>query len=161
VTKVDLRKELRHLYNPSAKEVTAVDVPPMNFLMIDGEGNPNTSERYGDALEALYAVAYALKFMIKKGEAALDYAVMPLEGLWWVDDMTQFSIDDKDAWKWTAMIMQPEYVSGASFAEARNQVQEKKDLIALPSMRFETFHEGRAAQIMHIGPFVEEGPTIE
>jgi len=97
VKKVDLRKELKHLYNPPTKEVTTVDVPPMNFLMIDGEGNPNTSEWYRGAVEALYSVAYALKFMVKKGEAAVDYAVMPLEGLWWVDDMTQFTIDDKDA----------------------------------------------------------------
>ena len=159
--KVNLKKELKHLYTPPAKEVTTVDVPPMNFLMIDGEGNPNTSEWYRGAVEALYSVTYALKFMIKKGKAAVDYAVMPLEGLWWVDDMTQFTADGKDAWKWTVMIMQPEYVTRPSFEKARDQVEKRRDLVALPSMRFETFHEGRAVQIMHKGPFADEGPTID
>jgi len=160
--KVDLRKELKHLYNPSAKEVTVVDVPPMNFLMADGEGNPNTSEHYRHAVEALYAVSYALKFMIKKGVDATDYAVMPLEGLWWADDMARFTVDDKDAWRWTMMIRQPEFVTEELVQEARSQVEKKKGpLPALPKMRFESFHEGRAAQIMHHGPFSEEGPTVE
>jgi hypothetical protein len=132
----------------------------MNFLMIDGEGNPNTSDWYKDAVEVLYATAYALKFMNKKGVAAVDYAVMPLQGLWWVEDMTQFSVDDTYAWKWTAMIIQPEYVTRASFEEARDQA-EKKGLVALPSMRFETFPESRAVQIMHLGPFANDGPTID
>jgi hypothetical protein len=99
--------------------------------------------------------------VIKKGEAAVDYAVMPLEGLWWVEDMAQFSIEDKDGWKWTAMIMQPEYVTLASLAEARDRVEKNKDLVALPSVRFETFYEGRAVQIIHKGPFTQEGPTID
>lgn len=111
MTKVDFKKELRQLYKPSPKEVVVVDVPEMNFLMIYGVGDPNTAQEYKDAIEALYSVSYALKFMVKKGESAIDYAVMPLEGLWWVDDMTQFSMENKDAWKWTAMIMQPEYVT--------------------------------------------------
>jgi hypothetical protein len=159
--KVDLRKELKHLYNPSAKEVSVVDVPEMNFLMVDGEGNPNTSEWYGQAVEALYAVSYALKFMVKKDETGVDYAVMPLEGLWWADDMSRFSTSNKDAWKWTMMIVQPEYVTEGLFEEARQSTAKKKDLPALASMRFEVFREGRAAQIMHVGPFAEEGLNIE
>jgi hypothetical protein len=162
VEKVDLRKELKHLYKPSAKEVTVVDVPEMSFLMVDGEGDPNTSEWYGQAVEALYAVSYALKFMVKKGESGVDYAVMPLEGLWWADDMSRFSTTDKGAWKWTMMIVQPEeYVTETLFDEARQSTAKKKDLPALASMRFEAFWEGRAAQIMHKGPFAEEGPNIE
>jgi hypothetical protein len=162
VEKVDLRTELKHLYKPSAKEVTVVDVPEMSFLMVDGEGDPNTSEWYGQAVEALYAVSYALKFMVKKGESGVDYAVMPLEGLWWADDMSRFSTTDKGAWKWTMMIVQPEeYVTETLFDEARQSTAKKKDLPALASMRFEAFQEGRAAQIMHKGPFAEEGPNIE
>jgi len=161
MTKVDFKKELRQLYKPSPKEVVVVDVPEMNFLMIDGVGDPNTAQEYKDAIEALYSVSYALKFMVKKGESAIDYAVMPLEGLWWVDDMTQFSMENKDIWKWTAMIMQPEYVTEGLVNEALRQVEKKKNPPALSKIGFESFHEGLSAQIMHIGPYSAEGPTIE
>ena len=107
--KIDLKKELKNLYNPSAKEVTVVDVPAMNFLLVDGEGAP-ASPQYSEAIEALFSVSYTLKFMVKKGKG-IDYAVMPLEGLWWTDDVTKFNADRKDEWKWTAMIMQPKYVT--------------------------------------------------
>lgn len=159
--KIDYKKELKHLYKPSPKAIGIVDIPEMNFLMIGGQGDPNTSQEYSDAIETLYAVSYALKFMIKKGELAIDYGVMPLEGLWWVDDMSEFSIDDKTNWKWTAMIMQPLHVTQNLFAAACDQVEKKKNPVALPKVRFETFYEGRAAQTMHIGPFSEEGPTVE
>jgi hypothetical protein len=145
--KVDLKKELKHLYRPSAKEVSVVDVPHMIFLMIDGEGDPNTSLEYAEALESLYALSYALKFKVKRTPSGVDYAVMPLEGLWW---------------KWTAMIMQPEeYVSEELFEEVKSEVKKKKELSAIPRMRFEAFREGVSAQIMHVGPFSAEGPTIE
>jgi hypothetical protein len=160
-TKIDLRKELKHLYNPSSKQIAIVDVPEINFLMIDGTGDPNTSVAYRNAVEALFAVSYTLKFTVKKGEPAVDYGVMPLEGLWWVDDMTQFSMNDKDAWKWTSMIMQPEYITAELFQEALRQVKKKKALPALSGMRFECFHEGQAAQILYFGPYSDEGPTIE
>jgi hypothetical protein len=160
-TKIDLRKERKYLYNPSSKQIAIVDVPEMNFLMIDGQGNPNTSVAYRDAVEALYAVSYTLKFMVKQGDQAVDYAVMPLEGLWWVEDMKQFDMHDKDAWKWTSMIMQPEYVTAELFQEALRQVRKKKDLPVLSGMRFESFREGQAAQILYFGPYSDEGPTIE
>ena len=99
---IDLKKDLKHLYAPSSKTITEVEVPPMNFLMVDGQGNPNTALAYQHAVEALFSVAYTLKFALKK-EAGKNYTVMPLEGLWWVPDMTQFSVEDKDAWLWTAM----------------------------------------------------------
>jgi hypothetical protein len=160
--KVDLRKELKQLYNPSAKEVSVVDVPEMSFLMVDGEGDPNTSEWYGQSVEALYAVSYVLKFMVKKGDAGVDYAVMPLEGLWWADDMSRFSTSDKDAWKWTMMVMQPKFVTVKQFEEAKGQTEKKKgSLTALAGIRFEAFREGQAAQILHVGPFADEGPNIE
>jgi hypothetical protein len=161
MTKIDFKKELKHLYKPSAKKVEIVDVPQMNFLMIDGEGDPNTSQEFQDAIEALYSLSYTLKFMIKKGDLKIDFGVMPLEGLWWTDDMSQFSTENKENWKWTLMIMQPEYVTAELFNEAANQVKKKKNPPALSKVRFEVLSEAKAAQIMHIGPFSEEGPTIK
>ena len=156
--KIDLKKELKNLYNPSSKEVTVVDVPAMNFLLVDGEGAP-ASPQYSEAIEALFSVSYTLKFMAKKS-TGIDFSVMPLEGLWWVDDMTKFSSGRKDEWKWTAMIMQPKYVSVNDVKSAVEQVKKKKNLPALSKVRFENFKEGPAAQIMYIGPFSAEGPTI-
>ncbi len=156
--KIDLKKELKNLYNPSAKEVTVVEVPAMNFLLINGEGAP-TSPQYSEAIESLFNVAYTLKFMVKKSKS-IDYVVMPLEGLWWVDDMTKFSPDRKDDWKWTSMIMQPQYVTEEDVNAAVELVKKKKNPTALSKVRFESFKEGSAAQIMYVGPFSAEGPTI-
>lgn len=160
MNKIDLRLELKNLYQASAKLVVEVDVPTMNFLMIDGEGDPNTSAAYAAAVEALFTVSYAAKFMVKKSAAAVDYAVMPLEGLWWADDMSKFSTEDKSNWKWTAMIMQPSFVSSETVERAMAEVKAKKNPAAISKLRFAPFTEGRCAQIMHIGPFAEEGPTI-
>jgi len=159
--KIDYKKELKHLYQPSAKNVVMVNVPQMNFLMIDGKGDPNSSKAFQDAVESLYGLSYAIKFMVKRGELAIDYGVLPLEGLWWAEDMSKFSVESKDDWKWTLMIMQPEFITGEMVAKATGQVRDKKNPVALSSLRFESFSEGKAAQIMHIGPFSEEGPTIQ
>jgi len=160
MAKIDFKKELKHLYNPSTKKVEIVDVPMMDFLIVNGSGDPNTAQEYKDAVEALFAVSYALKFMVKKGKG-VDYGVLPLEGLWWADDMTQFSTENKDIWKWTSMIMQPEYVTEDLVSKALEQVEKKKNPTALSKIRFESFHEGLSAQIMHIGPYSAEAPTIE
>jgi hypothetical protein len=159
--KIDCKKQLKHLYEPSSKRVEIVDVPQLNFLMIDGEGDPNTSKSFSDVIETLYPLSYALKFMVKKGKMGIDYGVLPLEALWWADDMATFVTGNKDAWKWTVMIMQPEFITHAMVEEATKEVQRKKKPASLPLVRFETFKEGKAAQIMHIGPFSDEGPTIE
>ena len=159
--KIDYKKELKHLYKPSQKKIEFRDVPIMNFLMIDGAGDPNTSLAYKEAIEALYTLSYTLKFMIKKGKQKIDYGVMPLEGLWWVDDMSKFDQNKKEDWKWTAMIMQPEVVTNELIAIATEEVRKKKNPKALSKIRFEAFTEGKAAQTLHIGPFSEEGPTIK
>ncbi len=159
MSKTDFKKEWKHLYRPSAKEFVVVDVPPMNFLMIDGHGDPNTAQEYKDAIEALYAVAYKLKFMSKK-EKGMDYIVPPLEGLWWVENMEEFTTEDKSSWDWTLMIMQRESVTQEMFDEALKEVEKKKDPPALSRLRLETYHEGPSVQIMHIGPYDAEGPTI-
>jgi hypothetical protein len=157
--KLDLKKDLKYLYEPSAKSFSVVDVPSMNFIMIDGQGNPNTSVEYAEAIQALYSSAYTLKFMIKK-EFGVDYPVMASEGLWWMDDMREFSEARKDDWKWTMMIMQPEIVTSGLFFLAVAEAAKKKEVPALARLRFETYHEGMAAQIMYFGPYADEGPTI-
>lgn len=155
--KIDFKRELRELY--TARPTPAlVDVPELWFLMIDGHGDPNTSEEYREAISALYAVAYAAKFALK-GEGLLDYRVLPLEGLWWVPDMARFSMRDKAAWNWTMMIMQPSEVAGRVYAEAKAKAA-KKAPAATEQVRLETFHEGRAAQVLHRGPYSAEEPTI-
>jgi hypothetical protein len=159
--KIDLKKELKHLYKPSTEKPEIIDVPEMNFLMIDGKGDPNTSKDFKSAIEALFSASYTLKFMIKKGKQAIDYGVMPLEGLWWVGDMAKFSIQEKDEWQWTLMIMQPDFIAKDLIFEAIEKTKAKKNLTVLSKLRFESFHEGKAVQIMHIGPFSEEGPTIK
>jgi hypothetical protein len=159
--KIDFKKKLKDLYQPPTSKVVQVEVPQMNFLMVDGKGDPNNSQEYAEAVEVLFQVSYALKFMVKKGELAIDYVVMPLEGLWWADDMTAFSVDDKASWKWTMMIMQPEFVNNIMVENAIQDVAKKKKPAAISKLRFEAFSEGKAAQIMHIGPFSEEGPTVE
>ena len=158
--KVDFKRELKHLYNPPKKEFTVVDVPPMKFLMVDGHGDPNTAQEYQDAVEALYGVAYKLKFTSKR-ELGKDYVVPPLEGLWWAGDMEAFTtMRDKSAWDWTMMIMQPEWVTQEMVGEAVKQVEKSKGLPALSKIRLETYHEGLSVQIMHVGSYDDEGPTI-
>ena len=157
--KIDYKQVLKHLYQPAAKAVVEVVVPPMNFLMADGAGDPNISPDYQAVVEALFSTAYAIKFMVKKGPAALDYGVMPLEGLWWTDDMTAFSVAAKSDWKWTMMIMQPVAVT-REMVDAALELGKKKGLAAISRLRFETFAEGLCAQTLHVGPFSAEGPTV-
>ena len=159
--KIDLKKDLKSLYQASAKAVVQIDVPAMNYLMVDGEGDPNTAPAYADAVEVLFMVSYALKFMVKKGSLAVDYGVMPLEGLWWADDMSKFSATDKSNWKWTAMIMQPDFVTPELVAQAIADVKIKQNPRTIGKLRLASLIEGRCAQILHIGPFSEEGPAIE
>jgi hypothetical protein len=159
--KLDLRKNLKQLYQPSAKEVVQVEVPAMNFLMIDGKGDPNTAKEYTEALEALFSVAYTLKFAVKKSDLAIDCSVMPPEGLWWAEDMNSFRTGQKDNWLWTMMIAQPEFITREMVEAAIAEVSKKKNPAAISKLRFEAFAEGLCAQIMHIGPFDTEGPNIE
>ncbi|WP_306049096.1 GyrI-like domain-containing protein [Oceaniradius stylonematis] len=156
--KTDFKKTLKHLYRPSAKDFALVEVPAMRFVMVDGFGNPNTAPAYKRAVEWLYSVSYALKFASKK-QLERDYGVLPLEGLWWAEDMDAFTAGDKDKWSWTAMIMQPDWITDAMFAAAVDKARGK---LGDPpeSLRLDTFDEGLSVQIMHIGPYDAEGPTI-
>lgn len=158
--KLDLKKENKELYNPSAKGVSIVDIPEMSFLMIDGEGDPNKSQEYQGSIEALFSVSFKVKFLSEK-ENVKDYVVMPLEGLWWAENMENFSIKDKSSWKWTSMIRQPDFITQEMIKRAIEKVNKKKDLPSLFRIRFENLREGLSAQILHIGSYAEEGPAIE
>ncbi|HMP39152.1 MAG TPA: GyrI-like domain-containing protein [Roseiflexaceae bacterium] len=156
---VDLKKAQKWLYTPSAKEVAIVDVLPMQFLMVDGSGDPNSSSDYAAVVEALFTYAYALKFRVR-AEQGIDYGVLPLEGLWWTADMAQFSADRKGEWKWTMLIAQPEYVDAALVGRVREQVMKKVGAGMVARVRFDVYDEGRAAQIMYIGPYAAEAAAI-
>ena len=160
MSKLDIKQQLSSLYRVSSKAVVEVDVPPLSYLMIDGEGDPNTSPDYARAVEALFSVSYVTKFAVKRSLLGLDYGVMPLEGLWWADDWSAFTAADKVRWKWTMMILQPDIVPEAFIHRAIDEIISKKKLAAAKNLRLEKFNEGRSAQILHIGPFSEEGPTI-
>jgi len=157
--KIDLKKELKEYYWNSIKEIRIVNVPPMNFLMVDGKGDPNISEEFKDAIQSLYSLAYTIKFTLKK-ESEIDYGVMPLEGLFWTDDMRKFSEDNKKIWKWTLMIMQPKFVTKNIFNNCLEEGKKRKNFQGLSKIRFEKYSEGLSAQIMYIGPYSDEGPTI-
>jgi len=158
--KVDLKRDLKAFYAPSAKKFSVVDVPQISFLMVDGSGDPNTAKSYADAVGALYAVAYTLKFARKAAGKAPDLAVMPLEGLWWSDDMDDFRDAKKDKWNWTAMIAVPDFISAADVEAAKKQAAAKKDLPSIDLLRLEPFREGKSAQILYFGAYADEGPTI-
>ncbi len=159
--KVDFKKELKHLYKPPTNRVEIVNVPEMNFLMIDGKGDPNTSQEFSDAVEALFGVSYTLKFMIKNGEREIDYGVTPLEGLWWAEDMEAFTTTrDKSQWDWTMMIMTPEWISSEIYAEALALVRKGKNPTALDKVRLERYDEGLCVQIMYVGSYDDEGPLL-
>ena len=157
--KVDFKKTLKHLYKPKSKDFSLVDVPEMQFLMVDGHGDPNQAAEYQQAVEGLYAVAYKLKFASKK--LGKDYTVPPLEGLWWAEDMNSFTTNlDKSAWDWTMMIMTPEWITTEMFSQAVAAAGASKVLPALDLVCFETYHEGLSAQILHIGSYDDEAPTL-
>jgi hypothetical protein len=159
--KIDLKKQWKSLYQTKAGVIAAIDVPSLAYLMIDGQGDPNTSSVFQEAVEALFTLSYTLKFAIKKGPRAIDYGVMPLEGLWWADDPKSFHLAEKSKWKWTAMIAQPEFIGQAEVDAALAAASKKKNLPALDRVRFETLDEGASAQVLYVGPFADEGATIQ
>jgi hypothetical protein len=163
--KIDLKKDLKHLYAPSAKQIEIVDVPEFQFAMIDGQIEPglepNTSPSFQQAIEAIYGIAYTLKFMSKQREQdPIDYTVMALEGLWDVEEGGKFDINRKDNWLWTLLIMQPEHIDQDMFSLARQQLLKKKENPAIEMLRLERFHEGLSIQTMHIGPYSDEPATV-
>lgn len=156
---IDLKRSLKLFYAASASKPAIIDVPVLNALMVDGAGDPN-SPAFQEAVGSLFSVAYTLKFAFKK-EKAIDYPVMALEGLWCADDPAAFMSDKRDEWKWTIFIVLPDVVTRKDVAEAVAAVKKKAKFPRFPEVRLEKFAEGKAAQVMHIGPYAAEGPTIE
>ncbi|WP_327680853.1 GyrI-like domain-containing protein [Streptomyces sp. NBC_00467] len=155
----DVKKDLRSLFT-AKKRFEVVDVPAMKFLMADGEGSPNTSQLYADIVRALYATAYAVR-ALAIDELGRKHTVGPLEGLWSADDLKAFtSSRDENEWQWRLMIVQPDWITDEIVGEGLKRAIEKKDLAAGDRVRFGEFHEGKAVQVLHIGPYNEEGPTI-
>lgn len=164
MSKVDFKKELKEFYVPSSKKASIVQVPRMKFIMIDGKGDPNTSESLQQSVEALYALSYGIKMLPKKNivpEGYFDYVVPPLEGRWDTIDGEEFDFTRKDKLKWTIMIMQPEFVTDELFEQVREQVKQKKDNPFLNKARLENFEEGLCAQILHLGPYDDEPSTLD
>ena len=158
--KYDLKAARRDLYAPSAKDFSLLDVPPMRYLAVDGSGDPNSSAEYAAAVEALYAVAYTVK---AQSRTALerDFVVPPLEGLWWADDLSAFIRRDKSAWHWTMLIALPDWVNDDLVTAAQTTARNKKHLPAIEAVAVRTLNEGRSVQILHVGSYDDEGPTLE
>lgn len=155
----DVKKERRDLYAPTTGDFRMVDVPPLDFLMVDGHGDPNTSADYRDAVQALYTASYAVRAAAKASLGRV-HTVGPLEGLWSADDLDVFRTRDKSAWDWTLMIVQPDWVTQDVVSTAL-EAAGKKGLPALDRLRFERYAEGRSVQVLHIGAYDDEGPTLE
>lgn len=157
--KIDLKRELDS-YRARRGEFRIIDVPPLSYLMVDGRGDPNTAAEYADALAALYPVAYKLKFTSKR-DLERDYVVMPLEALWWAEDMAAFtSARDKSQWSWTAMILTPDWITRELFDTAVEQVGGKDPPVSLAKVRLETLQEGRCVQTLHVGSYDDEAPVL-
>lgn len=157
--KTDFKRTL-DAYQARRGKFRLVDVPTMQYLMIDGRGDPNTSPDFDRAVRALYPVAYKLKFASKR-DLDQDYVVPPLEGLWWADDMDSFTAArDKSRWDWTMMIMTPDWIDHAMFAAAVERAGAENRPQGLDDVRLETLHEGRCVQTLHVGPFDDEAAVL-
>jgi hypothetical protein len=158
----DYKKEYKELYTPKNRPVL-INVPSMDFIMVDGSGDPNGNSDFNQAIELLYGLSYVIKMSKMKGiqpEGYFDFVVPPLEGLWWIDG-GRFSLDKRENWKWTIMIRQPEFVKEAFFKWACNEIKGKKTGLRTEKARFKTFNEGLCVQIMHIGPYSTEPETMK
>ena len=158
----DVKREFKELYAPANRDWELVEVPAQRFLAVDGRGDPNLAPAYTEAVEALYAVAYAIKFAAKRG-LGRDLVVAPIEGLWYAADpagYSAFAAGDKASWSWTMLISQPDWVTDAFITEAVTATKAKKKLPALASVRIESLDEGRCAQLLHVGPYDDEAPAL-
>ena len=157
--KIDFKRSL-DAYQARSGQFRCVQVPDLQYVMIDGHGDPNTSSDYTEAIAALYPVAYKLKFASKR-DLGRDYVVMPLEGLWWADDMDSFTAwRDKSQWDWTLMIMVPDWIDQHLFDTAVEQVGAKHRAARHEDIRLELLSEGRCVQTLHVGSFDDEADVL-
>ncbi|SRR5579883_1727233 len=154
--------QLKEFFKASPKEPKLLRIPSIKYLMIDGTGDPNNSPEFQAAVQALYSLAYGIKFGRKKRGEPSDYKITPLEGQWWADDMNAFMPNgDRSAWKWTLMIAQPSFITQRDLNLAVEQALDKGVEAPIESVRLAPLKEGAAVQIMHVGPYATEGTTIE
>ncbi|OZM71283.1 hypothetical protein CFN78_21045 [Amycolatopsis antarctica] len=157
--KTDFKRDL-DAYQAKRGRFRVVDVPELQYLMIDGHGDPNTSPEFAAAVEALYPVAYKLKFASKR-ELGRDYVVMPLEGLWWAENMDSFTVSrEKSRWDWTLMIMLPDWIDEDMFNTAVEQAGARNAPARLADLRKQTLSEGRCVQTLHIGSYDDEADVL-
>jgi len=162
VKKVDFKKELKYLFSPSTEEPEIIKVPSFKYIMIDGEGDPNNNKEFGEKIGVLYGLSYTIKFMLKQDKKdPMDYVVLPLSALWCADDITAFAEGRKQEWKWTLMVMQPDRVTKAIYEEAKQKLIKKKNPPYIDDAYFQIYKEGQSAQLMHLGPYKDEGPNIK
>lgn len=157
MTKIDYKK--LDIYQAKKNQFKIINIPKLQYLMVDGHGDPNTSKEFVYAIEALYAVAYTLKFT-SKISLGKDYVVPPLEGLWWASDMSAFMTGDKASWDWTLMIMVPDWINQKLFKSAVEKVLEKKTPASIDKLRLETFDEGKSVQTLYVGPYDGEAEIL-
>ncbi|MFE7762545.1 GyrI-like domain-containing protein [Streptomyces sp. NPDC057438] len=158
-TKYDVKRALKRCYAPRNTDWELVDIPELRYLAVDGHGDPNTADAYRHAVEALYAVAYTVKFTSKR-ELGQDFVVGPLEGLWWADDMDDFLARRKDNWRWSMLINVPDWITDRMIEDARRTALAKKDRPAVQDVRPVTLREGASAQVLHIGSYDDETPVL-
>lgn len=159
MTRYDVKRDLHHCYAPKNRGWELVDVPEQQFIGADGYGDPNISDDYGRAVEALYAVAYTIKFASKR-DTGTDFVVAPLEGLWWADNPEVFVTREKASWQWTMLICQPEWVTAGAIEAAKDIALSKKGNPAIATVRHLVLNEGTSAQVLHRGPYDDEGPIL-
>lgn len=157
--KIDYKKEYKSLYSCTTSP-TIISVPKLKYLSIEGYGDPNNSSDYQDAVSTLFAISYKIMFLSKK-EFNINYKVMPLEGLWWTEDMSKFSINDKSNWSWNSLIMQPNHISNELFNKALKEVSKKKKLNSISKVKLIYLNENISAQLLHIGPYSDEPANIQ
>lgn len=156
--KIDIKRQYKHLF-AGKREPHLVDVPKLQYLMIDGEGAPEGAA-FQDAIGALYSTAYKAKFGLKAAGRE-DFVVPPLEALWWADDESAFDENRRDEWQWTLMLILPEHVSGEDIADALGELDKKgKTSAAHRGIRTEVLEEGRAVQRLYVGPYDSMGGAI-
>jgi len=151
---------MKQYYSASARQPQIITIPPLNFLKIDGHGDPNTAPDYSAVVSALYTLTYTLKFDLKKRGETPDYKVFPLQGLWWSANMDDFTTGTKSNWDWTMMIAQPDWITLEDIDRAKTKALAKVTQAVLDRVRFEPYDEGLAVQLLHIGPYSAEGPNI-
>lgn len=157
---INFKQTFKAYYSPKAGKPEIITPPKMQFLMIDGQGNPNDSVVFQNAIQVLYAVAYGLKFSRKKAGLTPDFSVGTLEGLWWVKEGKEFAIGAKHDWVWTLMIWMPDFITKQDITQQLAVVKAKKPDLAFDTLRLESFNEGTCVQIMHVGPYSEEEASV-